>query len=454
MAGIGFELRRLLRQESLWGLVRGYGYAGLISSGPWLVSMAGVMAVGLLGASGGEAGPGPFLGAVTYLMAFSLVLSGPVQLLLCRYVADRLFEGQEGQVVPNLLGALGLVTGVGLVAATSGVALLEGEPLCVRLLLVAAFVELCNLWVLVVVLSGVKAYKAVLGVFIGGQGLAVAAALGLRGWGLEGLLGAFVLGEGWMVVALLGLVLGRWRARGRVAWDFLRRGRCFPELAAVGLLYNLGLWVDELLFWFDPRTSQPVLGPLRTSPLYDVPMFLATLCMVPGMAVYLVRVETDFAERYEAFYAAVREGGRLEELEGLRNGMVEAVRQGLAELAKVQGLVLVLALCAEGWLVERLGLSAFHLPLFRVGLVAASAQVLLLAVLNVLFYLDKRRVALGLVAGLLVSNTLLTLLSKAWGVSAYGLGLAVAVLATALGGLAVLSRKLDRLEYETFMLQP
>jgi uncharacterized membrane protein len=33
MAGIGFELRKLLQRESYFALVRAYAYAGLISSG-------------------------------------------------------------------------------------------------------------------------------------------------------------------------------------------------------------------------------------------------------------------------------------------------------------------------------------------------------------------------------------------------------------------------------------
>ena len=36
MGAIGFELRKHLRTESFGGILRGYGYAGLISAGPWV----------------------------------------------------------------------------------------------------------------------------------------------------------------------------------------------------------------------------------------------------------------------------------------------------------------------------------------------------------------------------------------------------------------------------------
>ena len=40
MAGIGFELRRLLRKDTLLGLIRAYAYAGVISSGPWVFRLS------------------------------------------------------------------------------------------------------------------------------------------------------------------------------------------------------------------------------------------------------------------------------------------------------------------------------------------------------------------------------------------------------------------------------
>lgn len=78
MAGIGFELRKILSRDSYTATLRAYLYAGLISSGPWVLSIVSVMLIGVL--SLGVVVPDvlvrQFLITVTYLMALSLIFTG------------------------------------------------------------------------------------------------------------------------------------------------------------------------------------------------------------------------------------------------------------------------------------------------------------------------------------------------------------------------------------------
>jgi len=218
-------------------------------------------------------------------------------------------------------------------------------------------------------------------------------------------------------------------------------------------MYNMAIWADKFVFWYNPATSDSVIGPLRDSLIYDIPIFLSYISIVPGMSVFLVRIETDFVERYNAFYDAVRDGDTLENLQRLKDAMVYVVRQGLYEILKVQGLTVILLILCGRSLLAALGISESYLYLFYIDVVAAGLQVLLLAVLNIFFYLDQRRITLFLCATFLLTNTVFTLLSQYLGPSYYGYGFAASMLLTNLLGLWLLSSKLDSLEYETFMMQ-
>ena len=73
------------------------------------------------------------------------------------------------------------------------------------------------------------------------------------------------------------------------------------------------------------------------------------------MAVFLVRLETDFVEYYEKFYDAVRKGGTLQHIENMRNEMVYSARQGILEIIKIQSITVLIVFVAGPSLLRMLG---------------------------------------------------------------------------------------------------
>ena len=456
MAGIGFELRKLLAKDSLTGLMQAYAYAGIISSGPWVLSILGILIIGFISVSvvTPEFLINQFQVTVTYLMALSLILTGLVQLAFTRFIADRIYEKRDDEVLPNFNGILLVVTLVsGLIGTLTVVISFRDQSILYRLLLVSGFVILSNLWIATIMLSGLKQYKQIVGLYVLGYAISVGAALALRPFGLEGLLLGFVLGQLVMLMGMIVMVTRAYPGRQFIAFDFARRGRMFTTLIAVGFLYNLGVWADKFLFWFYPYTSQPVIGPFRASLIYDLPVFLAYLSIIPGMAVFLTRMETDFVEYHERFYEAVRDGGSLNHIEEMRDEMVFTIRQGIFEIIKIQAIATLILFVAGPALLRWLGISELYLSLLYIDVVAAGLQVVFLGILNVFFYLDKRRIVLVLNALFVGLNITFTYVTLQLGAPFYGYGFALALLFTVMVGFYLLDYKLDRLEYETFMLQ-
>jgi len=456
MAGIGFELRKLLQKQSYFGLLQAYAYAGIISSGPWVLSIVGILFVGFL--SLGVVFPHAlivqFQVSVTYLILSSLILTGFIQLGFTRFIADGLFKKQDEQVLPNFNGMLLIVTGISGTFGTLAMFLFfPGMSVPYRLLMLSGFVILCAIWVTTIFLSGMKQYKEIVVLFAAGYTVTVLGALLMRKLGMEGLLLGFVIGHFVLLTGMVALTLRTFPSEEFVAFDFLRPGAMYPSLIWAGFLYNLGVWADKLMFWFYPDTSQLIIGPLRASLIYDLPIFLAYLAIIPGMAVFLVRIETDFVEYYQKFYDAVREGGSLEHIENMRDNMLFTIRQGLSEIVKIQAIAVLVVFVLGGTLLGWLGISRLYLPLLYVDVVAAGLQVVLLGILNVFFYLDKRPVVVFLCLLFLGANIAFTSLSLHLGAPYYGYGFAISLLITVLAGMQLLSRKLDLLEYETFMLQ-
>jgi polysaccharide biosynthesis protein PelG len=457
MAGIGFALRKLLKRRSYAGLLQAYTYAGLIGSGPWVLSIVGIMLIGVfsLWMDKSSSMVTEFQITVTYLFLTSLVITGPVQLSFTRFVADRLFAKDDNAVLPNFNGLLLVVIGVSLlIALPVGAFAFPYQSVLYRLLAALGLATMSAIWIATVFLTGMKHYNAILLIFAGGYGATIALALLFRPMlGLEGLLLGFVIGHFLLLAGMIWLIYRNYQSNHFVAFDIWKRGAMYTSLMLTGLFFNLGVWVDKIMFWYNADTGSAVIGPLHASVIYDFPIFLSYLSVIPGMAVFLVRIETDFVDYYSRFYDAVREGATLEYIERMRNHMVYYVQRGLFDIAKIQAIAVLITFSLGERLLSWLGISTLYLPLLYVVVVAAALQVVMLGILNVMFYLDQRRYVVILTGTLLFCNVLFTWVSLRLGAVWFGYGFALAMLVTVLAGIWMLNRKLEALEYETFMLQ-
>jgi uncharacterized membrane protein len=456
VAGVGFSLKKLRDDDSYTGLIRLYGAAGIISSGPWLLSILTLLFIGIIGRQlvPNTVALQRFQVSVTWLFAASLLWTGPLQLMFTRFIADRDYLGEHDQTLPNLHGALAVVGAATFALAVPFVVQFEDSSWLFKWLLASAFVVLSQTWMAIIVLTGLRAHMHVFGCFALGYGVTFIGCMLGAPYGETGLLGGFVAGQSALLFSSLAVLANKMPAKSPVAFRFLERRSLFFELGVVGLLYNLGVWIDKLIFWWSPGTGQRVLGPLYASEVYDLPIFLAYLTIVPGMAVFLVRVETDFAEAHHAFYAAVRNGAPLLRLETLCQEMTDSARRAVIDIVKIQGITLVVCATLGPWLLKVAGISDLHLPLFYIDAAGVALQVIMLAVTSMFFYLDRRRAVSWLTFMLFASNASLTYLTQRMGPEFYGYGFAIAMAITSLAGLVALSRTFQHLVRDTFMRQP
>ena len=457
MAGIGFELRKLLKKQTYFGLLQAYAFAGLISSGPWVLSIIGILLIGVfsLGLILPKEAISQFQVTITYLFLISLIGTGLVQLSFTRFVADRIFEKDEASILPNFNGLILVTIATSVALALPFAAMFFPEQTVLyRILFVMGLAIMCSIWIATVFLTGLKHYRTIVAIFFMGYSATLGFALLFRPvFGMDGLLLGFVVGHYLMLMGMVWLVHRNYHSDRFIAFDIWKPGAMHLSLMGTGFFFNLGAWVDKLMFWYYPGTGQQVIGPLNASVIYDFPIFLSYLSVIPGMAVFLVRIETDFVEYYIKFYNAVREGATLDYIERMRNHMVYHIQRGLFDIAKIQSIAVLVTFALGGVLLESIGISKLYLPLLYVDVVGAALQVVLLGILNVLFYLDQRRIVLGLTILLPLANVVFTAVSLQLGPAWFGYGFTLAMLVTVLVGVWVLSKVLDTLEYQTFMLQ-
>ncbi len=455
MAGIGFELRKIQQGNSYLSDLTAYIYGAMVSSGPWLMSVLCLAILGLVGTNTmGKQAHDIFRTTVVYIYAASLIFVGFFQMVTTRHLADILFEKSADRIARIYFTAFCLVLCTGFPLGTVAVSFLE-LSITYKFLTLTLFILVCILWIHMIFLSALKDYKTIFNAFTMGTAGSILGAWALEPmWGLEGFLLGYTCGQAVLVFILLGKILAE-IPKDTGFWDvgLVQGFRKYWELALIGLLYNLGIWIDKFLFW-NASDSRLITPFLRTHDLYDAPVFLAYLSIVPAIALFMIKAETIFYEHYRTYYAKIISGQSLQTILEEKRIMTGVLQEGIRQLLVIQGGVTGLCLLFTPSIVRMARLSPLQEPILRICLVGAFLQSLLTILIIVLFYFDFRKRVLVVTALFLAGNTAMTWASIQLGLPFYGYGYCYSCLLALITGGVLLSSGIRDLEYITFAKQP
>ena len=457
MAGIGFELRKTLHRDRLLSIAKIYGYSALLSSGPWVISIVAIIVVGFINvaASGSESSVVQYQIIITYAIALasSMIITGFVQLPFTRYIADLVFAKRENEVLPSYYGVLlvSWVLGFFFVLPLA-LFLFQDQSTFFIIIVISTFLALSGVWISNILAASLKYYHAVLVAYSIAYGLIIVLSL-FFGKNLEALISIFFIGNALLLVILMTLITKSYHSSRLISFDFFKRKTFYWSLGFAGLFYNFGVWIDKFIFWYHPLTGYNVIGGLNASVVYDMPIFIAYLSILPGMAVFFFRLEVDFAEKYELFYDAVRSGGTLGIIQRYCNDMIDTIRQAIREILLLQGVINALLFLSTPTLFSYLHIPQLYLSLFYILAVGAQLQLGFMSIMALLYYLDRRNLSMKLALAFLILNGILTLISIYLGPAMFGYGYAVSLLLVFTVSLLVIRKEMRALTYETFMLR-
>ncbi|WP_059175483.1 exopolysaccharide Pel transporter PelG [Thermodesulfovibrio aggregans] len=454
MAGISIQLKKFLEKRSLIGLVTATAYSAVLSSGNWIIAVVSVFFFSLLTNKFVKEPNTTLIYQIyiTYTVAISLILSGPLQLMFTRYVADRLFEKQIDRVLPNYFGALAICMGYSFVISLFiSFYFFESLPFYYHIIFSFTISTLSGVWLSNALLSGLKSYRYIIFSFCFCYLLIGVLLFFTSRFGIIWTFISFYTGQVLLLFLLVTRIILDYSTDRLFEFDFLSKRKSYYSLGVAGFFYNLGIWSDKFIFWFNPFTGNQVFGNLRTSVLYDIPIILAYISLIPGIAIFFMKVEIEFAESYDNYYRAVRDWGRLDDLYRLGNKMIENVRTTFYDTLRVQGIWSVLIFFFEEKIFYFLKLPSLYIPLFNILLTGALLQLSFMVVFAFLSYFDKRRQIALISIIFCTGNIILSILTQFLGPYYYGYGFALSLLIATTTGILFLRRFLDDIHYRTFV---
>lgn len=455
MAGISFELKRVLTRRTLSAIFKSFSYSTALGAGPYVISITAIFLSYFLALPyvSEKTILIQFQSLITHMIAYSLIISGFSQLVITRFLADRHFEEKMHLLMPNLFGVILINMFFGFVFSfAAGCFIFKDLGFLFIFALSTCFILLCGIWILNIVLTAFKSYKYILFIFVISFASFVLIVFFIAKYGLTALLFAFSIALFLIFSGLLIYYIKSFPSKDFLRKDFLNRKQIYISLIFSGFFYNLGVWADKFVFWFHPDTSIELMGPIRFSPVYDVPIFLAYLAIAPGIGTMFLKIEGEFASKYEKYYTAVREGATLPKIYEYGNQMIDAARGVLFDTFRIQGITFILILLLEEHIFNLFNLSLLYIPLFHVLMVGTFLQLIFITILSLLNYFDRRKEALLATFFFALSNIILSYASIKLGPSFYGYGFVFSLALSNFIGLVSLRRFLNEIHYRTFML--
>jgi len=454
MAGIGFRLREMAQRKTFAEWLKLYTYSAVIFSGPWLISIMGLAALSLFAMpSMQDREVHVFTVTIVYVYCFSLIATGALQLVVTRYVSDQFYMRNPDSVVPTFVGAL--VVTVLFQTVTGALALFFADlSFLYKMTALGLYVTVSVVWVEMLFLSAAKDYSGIVLAFALGYLTSFLLSQLLSAFfGLDGLAMGFLVGQVLLMVLLMHRVFAEYRFGHGFDFEFLTYFKIYPSLAIAGLAYNTAIWIDKILFWYS-GSGIVIHSYFRTHFPYDSAMFIAYVTILPTLAIFLLRIETDFYLRYKNYYGTILQKAPLALILQRKAEMLDVLRQALGTVLIWQGAVTTGIFLLMPFLVSLMGIDPADTPVFRVAVIGAFFHGGLLILLILILYFDFRGSAVFVSLLFLTSNAAFTLITLRLGPAFYGFGYLGACLITLVAGLLIFRNRIRNLEYLTFMRQP
>jgi uncharacterized membrane protein len=407
MAGIGFELKKLFEKEGIFNKVFAYIHSGFATVGPTLIVIVALSLMYMMP---------PYIAMpymekevlssiIMYIFVFALILSSPVNIILSRYMADRIFEEKFGSILTAIETGEGILSILlAVVGIPFGWMLYRTGKQAGYSVLTAyiVFFGLAFTFYYMTVITVLKEYKIITGTFIGcfliGIGIVYMDAYWLghtiTDSILLGLAASFVL----IAVCQRLYIKKVFRVRSGDFRAFFHYIRKHYLLILANLFFTLGIYVHCFVFWRFSEYKIVVLGVFYSAPVYDMATYFAMFSNITILIMFVVCVETKFHTTYKKYFECVIGAGG-KEIKKAKQNMMRTMRTETIFVIQVQFIINIVVYILALVCFPKFGVAGDVVTIYPVISVAYMILFLTQCFMIYLFYFDDLHgaVAVGLV---------------------------------------------------------
>ncbi|MCP4269483.1 MAG: exopolysaccharide Pel transporter PelG [Candidatus Brocadiaceae bacterium] len=395
MAGIGFKLQKMLVEDMYLSSFKGFFFALVITSGPWIIMVLSLSVLSLFSSFLlNDENKLLFNTLFVHACVIALIITGTFQLFFTRVFADNMYsenrKGLSNIIMSNLLLIFIVLTIILLPFLFNHSTFPTHASFGVKLLTFLLTLTTATIWVLLNYVSASDEFLDFIKHYVAGcvssivlSGL-LAYSLGFNGFFL-----GFFVGQAYIAMYLLFQTFKVFGFPDKLDLLIVLQHPQYRVLFLSGFLLYAGMWIDKFISWYG-TFGQSFTSILYYNTSYNSIFFVAFLFTTPIMALFLINMETSFYKKYYLYNRKLLYSSTLDKLRECCKDIKKTVKDSLINIIRIQGLIIIL-----GILFSKEILIFFKQPeslqlLFSIVLVGVFFHMLTLIICILMFYFDLK----------------------------------------------------------------
>lgn len=456
MAGIGFELKKLMGKGNIVNMLAGTTYAVMVTIGPTILLTGTLMLMYVvLPYSNAAFADREFLSAtILYVFIFSMIVTSPLNSVLSRYVADKIYQEKIVDIMPAI--HVGLVMNIVTASALSMFIVFREiyvgiDPFFIFLSYWFFMVINMSLYLMTYV-SALKDYgKIGMAYFIGILAALIFAIISVfvfHNAVSYSILGSMVLAFSIIATMLYANLKSYFKVSSSNFSESIKYFFRFKPLFITNFFYTFGLYVHNFVYW-NTEYGAYIGSVFWTSPSYDMATCLALFTNISTLVIFVVKAETSFFDSYQAYLQAVNGGGG-EDIELAKKNMFRTLKSELFYIIRFQFVITIILFILAMIFLPNFGFEGTILSIYPALAAAYFVTFIMYCEVIFLFYFDDGIGTCMVTITFCAVTFLATVVTTYFNVVFAGLGLFCGAFAGWTVGYMRLRRVIDRIDEQMF----
>ena len=345
----------------------------------------------------------------TYAIVLSMILSSPVNGMLNFHLNEALFKKDYNEVLNSLTGAVLLVMPMIFSIALLLFVSVSLKPFSHGLIFAALTTGLGALWIINNIMMMLKLERLIFVNYLLALGLTFTFIFFTRDFfKIEYVLVLLILEFSGIAFIQYAYIFKIYHRNSILSYSFSFFKKDALPVLLFFLFFNLGFWIDKLLFWFMPETTHPVDSLFRYSD-YDYPFFVAFTIL--SLAQLLMRRVNEYIIKKP--YISMLDNGKKE--------LISAYRKDFYSLIVLYGtLIMIIMLMVSQGFIQSPWINPY---VFQIIIIATLFIGLFSLNILILDYLNQNKLLAWLSFLFFVLNGLLTFIGIKLNIPYDGFGL-------------------------------